>query len=495
MSVMFYEKGTGCYYDADALKQDLNLQTIMRGMARKDYEDEECIWEELLTPLTSVEEAVKRQKVVADACEQEKIVMELREIICPATVTFVHQMEAIQDSRGKNFLSETMVGTYLDALRTLVGMLVAIHHLIEKNETLFEESGFRFFRDSFYEEVSPEKILEQQELVEHLDAFKRKGEITLSGVVSEGLFVKDVHLISVAEKAKKGGRRLFASKEQLLLDDTMYESAVEFTNRFLLDLLEDSLPYLKCWEENLHRLRSQIAFLAGCVKLHAFQKTIGIAFCFPDEQEERADGLYDLSLALQTQTVPVSNSLARQKYHGIIVTGANQGGKSTFLRSMGIAQVMCQAGMFVPAAFFPLHVYDNIYTHFTRREDASMNMGKFEEELKRMQGIIRHARENTVILLNESFATTTEVTAYQIAMDLIHACLEEGISIWMVTHITSFAKQMYEEGREDVLFLSAGREANHEERYSMVEKAPENTSYGLDLYDEIIFGDKKSEKV
>ena len=57
-----------------------------------------------------------------------------------------------------------------------------------------------------------------------------------------------------------------------------------------------------------------------------------------------------------------------------------------------------------------------------------MNMGKFEEELKRMEQILGGAKKNTLILLNESFATTTEVTAFQIAMDITHACLEGGVT-------------------------------------------------------------------
>ena len=61
-------------------------------------------------------------------------------------------------------------------------------------------------------------------------------------------------------------------------------------------------------------------------------------------------------------------------------------------------------------------------------------------------------KKNTLILLNESFATTTEVTAYQIAMDLMHTCLSEAVTVWMVTHITKFAKELYGEHPENVLF-------------------------------------------
>ena len=148
--------------------------------------------------------------------------------------------------------------------------------------------------------------------------------------------------------------------------------------------------------------------------------------------------------------------MSLKEQRALIVTGANQGGKSTFLRSLGIAQVLCQAGMYVPAKKYPLHAYEDIFTHFTRREDATMNMGKFEEELKRMEQILRGAKKNTLILLNESFA------------------------------ITKFAKELYGEHPENVLFLSAGRTEENEIRFQMYEKVPGDTSYGLTLYEQMI---------
>lgn len=103
-----------------------------------------------------------------------------------------------------------------------------------------------------------------------------------------------------------------------------------------------------------------------------------------------------------------------------------------------------------------------------------------------MEQILCGAKKNTLILLNESFATTTEVTAFQIAMDLTHACLEQGVTTWLVTHITKYAKELYREGHDDVLFLSAGRQADKEVRFTMYEKEPGDTSYGLELYEQMI---------
>ncbi len=64
------------------------------------------------------------------------------------------------------------------------------------------------------------------------------------------------------------------------------------------------------------------------------------------------------------------------------VTGANQGGKSTFLRSIGLSQLMMQCGMFVPAKYLCSNICESIFTHYKREEDTTMSSGKLDEELK-----------------------------------------------------------------------------------------------------------------
>lgn len=187
---------------------------------------------------------------------------------------------------------------------------------------------------------------------------------------------------------------------------------------------------------------------------------------------------------------PVGNSCDIAGKRLLIVTGANQGGKSTFLRSIGIAQVMMQCGMFVAAQTYESGIFPKFFTHFTRREDSAMNSGRLDEELSRMSRIVDQLGDASMVLLNESFASTTEKEGSVIAYDITKALTEAGVKVLTVTHLLSFAKKVYEEylAAEDsaMEFLSAERTDEGKRTFKMIQHAPELTSFGLDLYDKLI---------
>ena len=132
----------------------------------------------------------------------------------------------------------------------------------------------------------------------------------------------------------------------------------------------------------------------------------------------------------------------------VIITGANQGGKSTFLRSIGQAQLMMQAGMFVPAESFSSEVCDGIFTHYRREEDTTMKSGKLDEELSRMSDIADNITQNSMLLFNESFASTYEREGSEIARQITIALVEKGVKVFFVTHLYEFAHGLYRQKNE-----------------------------------------------
>jgi DNA mismatch repair ATPase MutS len=169
----------------------------------------------------------------------------------------------------------------------------------------------------------------------------------------------------------------------------------------------------------------------------------------------------------------------------VIVTGANRGGKSSFLRSVGVAQLMLHCGMFVAADSFESELCTALITHYTREEDATLKRGKFDEELARMSKIVDHLTPNATLLFNESFAATNEREGSEIARQIVSALEEKGMKVFFVTHLHAFADDFFERAAEDALFLRAERRPDGTRTFRLVEGAPLATSYGKDLYERI----------
>jgi len=192
----------------------------------------------------------------------------------------------------------------------------------------------------------------------------------------------------------------------------------------------------------------------------------------------------------------VGNDIADNGKDLVIITGPNQGGKTTFLRSIGLSQLMMQCGMFVPAESFTANLCTGIFTHFKREEDKTMESGKFGEELKRMSTIVDLITPDSLILLNESFAATNEREGSEIARQIVSALIEKRIKVFYVTHLYEFAHGFYEKGKEKVLFLRAERLQDRRRTFRLKEGEPLETSYGVDLYNKIFRkGARRSEHV
>jgi len=238
------------------------------------------------------------------------------------------------------------------------------------------------------------------------------------------------------------------------------------------------------------RLRIELAFYIGCLNLLERLTASGLATCFPTpvapgERKHSCEGLYDVCLALTLGDKVVDNDLSANDKDVVIITGANQGGKSTFLRGIGSAQLMMQCGMFVPAKSFTANVCNGLFTHYKREEDATMKSGKLDEELKRMSTIVERLGADSMVLFNESFAATNEREGSEIARQIVTALLERKTKLFFVTHLYEFAGGFHAERPHGALFLRAVREHDGTRTFKLMEGEPLPTSFGQDLYRKI----------
>ncbi|MGH2511352.1 MAG: MutS-related protein, partial [Candidatus Limnocylindrales bacterium] len=239
------------------------------------------------------------------------------------------------------------------------------------------------------------------------------------------------------------------------------------------------------------QLRTELGFYLGCLNLRDLLAAKGEPICLPEplacgQSTIGAHGLYDVCLSLSLGPArAVGNDFGADGKSLIVITGANRGGKSTFLRSLGQAQLMLQAGMFVPAESFRADIRHGLFTHFRREEDATQEHGKLDEELGRMSEIVDEVRPGSLVLLNESFASTNEREGSEIARQIVRALLESGVKVGYVTHMYDLADRLHAEHDGDALFLRAERLADGRRTFRVVEGEPLPTSHGEDIYRQI----------
>jgi DNA mismatch repair ATPase MutS len=173
----------------------------------------------------------------------------------------------------------------------------------------------------------------------------------------------------------------------------------------------------------------------GCTFCEAQPENAGVA-------SMSAKGFYNLKLAMNMENVSeiVPNDLTFDKKHTVyILTGANRGGKTTVTQAVGLLFALAQGGIYVPAKSFEYTPVDLIYTHFPADEDKTIDLGRLGEECTRFKELFDASTSDSLILLNETFSTTSFEEGYFIAYDSVRALLKKGARVIYNTHMHKLA--------------------------------------------------------
>jgi len=175
-------------------------------------------------------------------------------------------------------------------------------------------------------------------------------------------------------------------------------------------------------------------------------ESAGLPFCYPevspDGHRVRVDDGFDLALAskLAGRRTVVQNSFHLDgPERAIVVTGPNQGGKTTFARMAGQLFYLASLGLPVPGRIAQLFLPDQIFGHFDIEEDLEDFRGRLEHELIRMREILRQASHRSVVVMNESFASTTLEDASFLGAEILRQLIAKDLVCVYVTFIDQLA--------------------------------------------------------
>ena len=235
-------------------------------------------------------------------------------------------------------------------------------------------------------------------------------------------------------------------------------------------------------DDGIRQAHSELQFYLAYLDYIAPVRRAGLRFCYPEisagPQDLHAEDVFDLALARKL-AMPgrpvVTNDFA---LHGperiVVVTGPNQGGKTTFARTFGQLHHLASVGVPVPGREARLFLPDRILTHFEKEENLAKMTGKLEDDLIRIGHILAAATPASIVILNETFASTTVHDAQFLGTKLLTRLIRLGNLGVYVTFIDELASL----GEQVVSMMSTIVPGNPAERtFKVIRKPADGRAY------------------
>jgi DNA mismatch repair ATPase MutS len=473
-------------WNEGALSQDLELTTLFNAMALDDKFLSDVAKHVVVSGQDNNRDTILYRQAILQDCLKNAVI--IREMYDLAVEAMAREKKIYWGAFSKH--PDSILSRAIEVLTMFAGMLRQLRELADQHAGEFASEGFTVLFAMLHRELNDEYFASIQQ---HLKELKFRNGVLISAELGQGNKGTNYVLRKPRDTGQNWLERALAPKPPSYAfqiadrDESGAKALTELKNRGIIlvaNALAQSTDHILSF---FTMLRTELAFYMGCLNLHGrlMEKQEPVCFPVPTPPGNRSfsfRALYDVCLALIIDGKVMGNDLNANGKDLVIVTGANQGGKSTFLRSIGLAQLMLQCGMFVAAEAYQAGVRDHVFTHYKREEDAAMNSGKLDEELSRMSEIVDRMTPNSMLLFNESFAATNEREGSEIGRQIVSALLERHIMVFFVTHLYTFAHGFYDKRLANALFLRAERQPDGERTFRILEGEPTQTSFGEDLY-------------
>lgn len=495
---------------------------------------------ELLSRLICPENALNAQRILTQLSTDEEVLNYRLDIL--EDFLNVPQLEAVlYENVHKLYVNEHVniqklgladsfyaLNTRLNSLKTFIECITKCHEFCQKFQDRFKSEALKglveyfasVYNSEYFDEVKREtdeclKILakgvKSVTVGINFDDMMRPVEAMLLSVSTDSIKKKGrfdwifKHLDGGADRAIGRTHSLYNENGGTNdLEAPLFRELKEINSEYIAHLDRAIRAYFKKSTEDILTFESQMSFYIGAKRIIDAVRARGLDMCRPkylkmDERRLDAKGVFDLSFYTQMVSSDPMGSLkdkiitndCRMDDDGrfFVLTGANNGGKTTYTRAIGIIQVMAQAGIYVPCTSCEISPVDFIYTHFPKEEEVGLNTSRFTQECKQFKVTVDNATRYSMLLLNESIQSTTPTECVFIATELtkIFRCI--GVRGVYATHLLELAKNLDNLNAEvegDTKLVSivttVDTTADNKRLYRIVRSAPQEFGYAQTIY-------------
>lgn len=461
---------------------DLNLKAVYEEIFRVGRFEERYGFEEVfLHPCAEASTVLFRQRIMRQLYRDDAL--------CGTALAFVSCVSEAQKNLER-------VSGIKDAIRKKTFALQSRRDFLVKLEKIQKETAERVREDTALAEGSRRlaayvsdvrTILEREELDDFLSALEQNVPRHLVLNKNAGQKCRDVVIDPEGKGELDYTDRLMSCAELFLGEYDFKIRVYQNTDISCLDKRIQNYIFNRCPEllrdlEALYekygeceiswfvQAAGELVFYLSCIRFVREYERNGYFFCMPEfpasdftvednpgASRRRAVDVevrdaYDMALGInmyrskkECRIVPNDYGFSENRRF-FILTGANQGGKTTFLRSVGLIQCMAQTGMFVPCRKARLCMVGQVHTHFGREEERGASVGRFEQELQSTREILESLKDGDMVLLNETFTSTQRTAAVTLLKRLLLELDRRKCQGGLVTHFYEISDLLKKEG-------------------------------------------------
>lgn len=343
-------------------------------------------------------------------------------------------------------------------------------------------------------------------IVEILDKEYTKKPTVLDRIIYHGAKFNDNNVIGGLRERYVYEGNDKNSKDRIVnaSEKALFAELDKYTKKYV-ELIDEALDeYRAIGFKDVYSIEYQLDYYTGIIAMIKNVRAKGLEMCRPKllpASERRAviKGIFDpvyfseaavYNLSHKEKREVVTNDISLTPEKGFyILTGANNGGKTTFVRAVGLCQIMAQAGLYVPAGECEISVCDMVYTHFPKEEQKGIDASRFTTEIKQFKEISEVITNKSLILMNESIQSTTPRECVDIAVSLVDIFAVLGVRGVFATHLVDIAPKALKLNTTEKLntgiesITVCVEESTGRRLYRIAEGLPADTSYAGTIFE------------